>query len=668
MALFDDDFETLEQLPEMRKGGKSSSSTPHRRGHAPTPVDPSRAPTEIAELSSDASRYEMRSLLGVGGMGEVHFCRDRRIGRDVAMKVIRPEHHGDTTIRHRFLREARVQGQLEHPSIVPVYDLGVDAKGSAYFTMKRLRGMTLSKILGGLREDNAAIVQNFSRRKLLTAFSSICLAVDFAHTRGVLHRDLKPANVMLGDFGEVYLLDWGVAKLVNTAGQALDMGEDPMSTRTIPGDVLGTLGYMSPEQAQGCVDTLDVRSDVYSLGAILFELITLKPLHPKQDRTEMMASLLHGADARASVRSPEREVPPELDAICVKATHVEPTERYASARALYEAVERFLDGDRDVELRRDLAARHAELAEEKTEMALSWGPDAEGARRTALNELGQALALDPSNDQALRTLRRFLTEPPRQMPAEVLTEMDAAAAVRHRLQLHAAIRAELLGAALATLISALWLGVREWLVFGVILLCTAAASAMKLLAARLVPRRSAEVYAYAGYVFNVLGFLCVGRSFGPLLFMPTLLVVFTLSNAMTHKQGYRAAVIATGCLGMLAAAGLEYARLLPRSYTFRDGEMTILPHAVTHAEGSTLAALTLATLFLIVVPALMAGAHQKALRDAEKRAFLQTWQLRQLLPERARPKTVALPPDRSSPRDSRSPRSAGGDSGPHATP
>src|SRR5690606_28274637 len=180
--------------------------------------------------------------------GEVHFCRDRRIGRDVAMKVIRAEHQGDTTLRHRFIREARVQGQLEHPSIVPVYDLGVDAKGSAYFTMKRLRGLTLARILSELREGEPAALQSFSRRKLLTAFSSICLAVDFAHARGVLHRDLKPANIMLGDFGEVYLLDWGVAKLMDTPHQMLDMGEDPMSTRTIPGDVLGTLGYMSPEQ------------------------------------------------------------------------------------------------------------------------------------------------------------------------------------------------------------------------------------------------------------------------------------------------------------------------------------------------------------------------------------------------------------------------------------
>ncbi|MGK3986847.1 serine/threonine-protein kinase [Sorangium sp. So ce136] len=651
MALFDDDFETLEQLPEMRKSrGKGGDSL----GQSPTPVNPGRARAELSDIASDGPRYEVRSLLGVGGMGEVHFCRDRRIGRDVAMKVIRAEHQGDTTLRHRFLREARVQGQLEHPSIVPVYDLGVDAKGSAYFTMKRLRGLTLARILNELREGDAAALQSFSRRKLLTAFSSICIAVDFAHSRGVLHRDLKPANIMLGDFGEVYLLDWGVAKLIDTPLQTIDMGEDPMSTRTIPGDVLGTLGYMSPEQAQGCVDTLDARSDVYSLGAILFELLTLKPLHPKKDRNEMLDSLIHGADARASVRAPEREVPPELDAICVRATRREPAERFPTARALYEAVERFLDGDKDVELRRGLAARHAGLAEERIAKALDGGKEAESARKTLLSEVGQALALDPSNERALETLRRILTEPPREMPQEVLAELDEAAAARHRLQLHAGIRAELLATAIATLVAAVWLGIREWQVFACILVFTALAALMKCVAARVVHRPAAEWYAYAGFVFNVLSFLCIGRGFGPLLFMPMLLVIFTYGNSFTYRTAYRVAVVVTGCAAVLAAAWIEYSGLLPPSYQFTNGAMIILPQAVEHSRIPTMTALTLTTLFMLVVPAFMMGQHQHALRDAERRACLQAWQLRQLLPERAQSGAVTGP--RSEPVPERRPR------------
>jgi eukaryotic-like serine/threonine-protein kinase len=650
MALFDDDFETLEQLPEIRKPGRGADSPSTRRA----PVNLNQSLTELTDLSSDAVRYEVRSLLGVGGMGEVHFCRDRRIGRDVAMKVIRPEHQPDATIRHRFLREARVQGQLEHPSIVPVYDLGADPQGSAYFTMKRLRGKTLARILNELREGDPQAVQAFSRRKLLTAFASICLAVDFAHSRGVLHRDLKPANVMLGDFGEVYLLDWGVAKLIDSPAQSIDAGEDPMSTRTIPGDVLGTLGYMSPEQAQGCVDTLDARSDVYSLGAILFEILTLKPLHPKQDRAEMLDSLINGADARTSVRAPERDIPPELEAICVTSTHQDPAERYASARALHEALERSFDGDRDEEVRQSLAARHATAAAEQIEKALSWSEDAEIARRTALSEVGRAIALDPSNERAIHTLRRMLTEPPRELPKEVLAEMDVAAATRHRLQLHAGVRAELAGTAIATIVSAFWLGIREWLVFAVILALTLAAATMKLIAARLLPRPAAEWCAYSGYVLNVLAFLCISRGFGPLLFMPTLLVIFTHGNSTTYKTGYRVAVVITGCLTVLGAVALEYSGLVPRSYVFSDGAMTILPRAVVHSEIPTMTSLTLTTLFMLVVPAFMVGQHQQALRDVERRAFLQAWQMRQLLPERAQVKSVvALPSERSTARSGR---------------
>ena len=147
-------------------------------------------------------------------MGEVFLCKDIRIGRDVAKKVLLSAHRHDPTLQARFLREARIQGQLEHPSIVPVYDLGVDDDGATYFTMKCLKGsMTLKQVLRGLREADPEITRKYSQRKLLTAFSSVCLTVDFAHTRGVLHRDLKPSNVMLGNYREVYVLDRGISKL-----------------------------------------------------------------------------------------------------------------------------------------------------------------------------------------------------------------------------------------------------------------------------------------------------------------------------------------------------------------------------------------------------------------------------------------------------------------------
>jgi eukaryotic-like serine/threonine-protein kinase len=330
-----------------------------------TAPDPPRAPQPPRRTRKvRESRYAVRGTLGEGGMGDVVLCADQVIGRDVAMKVMRSTDEVEEEAEARFLREARVQGRLEHPSIVPLYDMGRDADGNVYFTMKCVRGQTLAKILIRLAARDPGALVSWSRRKLLRAFGQACLAVDFAHARGVLHRDLKPSNIMIGDFGEVYVLDWGVAKLMERP-----RGED--STRTPSsddgaltpmGEVIGTLGYMPPEQATGGLDSLDARADVYALGAILFELLALEPLHVGVGKAKLLASTMHGADARLSARAPERDVPLELEAICSKATASKREDRYRSARELNDALERYLDPDRDVRrrassVRRVLSAR-----------------------------------------------------------------------------------------------------------------------------------------------------------------------------------------------------------------------------------------------------------------------------------------------------------------------
>src|SRR4051812_12695278 len=189
-------------------------------------------------------RYKILSRLGKGGMGEVMSVRDTNIGREVALKRIRKADPSDRTI-DRFLREASIQGRLEHPAIVPLYDLGRDASGQPFFTMKKLTGTTLSKLLDANTPD-------VTLQRLLRAFAEVCLAVEFAHVRGIVHRDLKPDNIVLGDYGEVYVLDWGVAKVIGEADEFADVAsgssEDNEALATLPGMQVGTPGYMAPEQ------------------------------------------------------------------------------------------------------------------------------------------------------------------------------------------------------------------------------------------------------------------------------------------------------------------------------------------------------------------------------------------------------------------------------------
>ena len=290
-------------------------------------------------------RYEELGTIGTGGMGEVRLYRDRAIGREVAMKIIRQSDTGSPR-RWRFVREARIQGQLEHPAVVPIYDFGVDPDGNLYFTMKRVRGVSLEEVLAALAAGDPTADRRWGRRRLLTAFSQVCLAVDFIHRRGVVHRDLKPSNVMLGDFGEVYVLDWGLVKLVgrnDTPEHGLLDASNAATTGQ--GSVLGTPGYMSPEQLRGEISRVDRRSDVYSLGAILFEVLARQPLHPRGQTTEKLLSVLTTDGGRPSQRLGKSgpRVPPALDALVERATRLAPEDRLATAGALSEAIEAYLD-------------------------------------------------------------------------------------------------------------------------------------------------------------------------------------------------------------------------------------------------------------------------------------------------------------------------------------
>ena len=277
----------------------------------------------LVERPDDAGgRYEILDRIGAGGMGAVYRARDRALGREVALKVLRVPAPTEEE-RRRLLREARVLAGLEHPGIVPVHDVGTLADGRPFYVMKRVRGERLDT------HARAGV----PRAELLRVFRQVCDAVAFAHAAGVVHRDLKPQNVMLGPFGEVLVLDWGVAKLRGDAAAApaadappaLDAADGDPDTAT--GAVLGTPGYMAPEQRVGAAAAADARADVYGLGGILLFLLT--GAHPADDEP---------ADARPG------DVPAPLHAICRRARAADPAERYPSASALAADVASWQDG------------------------------------------------------------------------------------------------------------------------------------------------------------------------------------------------------------------------------------------------------------------------------------------------------------------------------------
>ncbi|MCC6558461.1 MAG: hypothetical protein IT372_36450 [Polyangiaceae bacterium] len=373
---------------------------------------------------------------------------------------------------------------------------------------------------------------------------------------------------------------------------------------------------------------------MYSLGAILFELLTLLPLHPKASRGEMLMATLRGANARPSLRASDLDVPPELEEICVRATRTEPGARYASARELHEAIERYLDGDKDQELRGELASRHARAAAAMVVAAVRGGPGAEAARRDALREVGRALALEPTNAEALRALAAVITSPPRRAPAAVEEEVEGLAAARHRIALRYGVAIDLVGVSV-TAAALLWMGLRDARVILALVSLTLGSSAFKIIAARARRKRTMRAFGYGAYLLNLLAVLSASRIFGPLFFVPAPVALFTTAYCMVADSGFRRAVMVTGCAGLLAAVGMELAGVAPSSYSFHGGQMTILSQAASLPEIPTLIGLTASNLVLTLAPALMAMRLQRTLMAADRRSVTQAWQLRQLLPDEA---------------------------------
>ena len=310
-------------------------------------------------------RYTASKKLNQGGMKAIWEVDDHRTARKVAMALIQDSRIASVDDIDSFLYEARLTANLQHPNIIPIYDIALDENGNPYFTMKALKGETLGDIIKQLRAGNPEYLARFSRTRLLGIFLKVCNAIDYAHTKGVIHLDLKPSNVNIGDFGEVHVLDWGLSTLITHLNEydgepvswqsiddvSLEDGqtltrylEKTAKRRELKNVVGGTPGYMSPEQAQGMPSDIDFQTDVYMLGAMLYEILTYHCPIEGGTVKESLQRTVRGDFPPPGDRAPELRIPPALAAIAMKAMATEPTDRYANVAALIRDIHQYQDG------------------------------------------------------------------------------------------------------------------------------------------------------------------------------------------------------------------------------------------------------------------------------------------------------------------------------------
>jgi serine/threonine-protein kinase len=327
------------------------------------------APPAVGTPTSSGGRFRILRPHAHGGLGEVYVARDEELGREVALKEILPRHATNTDLRSRFVLEAEIAGNLEHPGIVPVYGLGTDTDGRPFYAMRFIQGDSLREAIATYHHDAPMLDpagQWLRLRKLLGRFIDVCEAIAYAHSRGVLHRDLKPDNVMLGRYGETLIVDWGLAKpLGHGAEEITSPGVEREATLvppsggshepTVAGQVLGTPAYMSPEQARGELDRLGPGTDTYSLGATLYCLLTGGAPVTGATVQEVLEKVVRGEVPPP--RSLRPEVPRPLEAVCLKALALRPEDRYPSVRALAEEVEHWLADEPVSAYREGLAQR-----------------------------------------------------------------------------------------------------------------------------------------------------------------------------------------------------------------------------------------------------------------------------------------------------------------------
>jgi eukaryotic-like serine/threonine-protein kinase len=545
-------------------------------------------------------------------MGEVIAARDRHLDREIAIKRLHAERRDPRGLA-RFVREARVQARLEHPAIAPVHELDRDDDGYPFLVMKRINGTSLADSIAELdRGDPAAM------HRLLASFGQVCLAIAYAHEKGVVHRDIKPNNIVLGCYGDVYVLDWGVAKVIDEAEvTSPDHRDRPVHDHealTEAGGIIGTPAYMAPEQVAGAA--IDGRVDVYALGCVLFEILVGARMHPPDWRFLPLSE-----DERRPSRH-EAKVAPELDDLCVRATATDPGERIASARELHRALDRYLSGDRDLARRRELASS----CRERAEVALSGGDGAD-ARSTAMREASQALALDPDDVRARALVARLVLEPPAEVPEEVRVALDANRA--QRIQHFGRIGIATFVSLSVFLPFMFWMGIRRpWFLVVVVLAASVGIGS----AARCMSGRGGRWSPYGAMFAGACLVVLASRIFSSFTIAPILAMAWASASFVHPARLSTAVIVAAFSVASLAPPLLEAVGLLEATVRFDDGILVVDNAGLWFPQLPTLLAFSTIIVVGLLMTANVLVKTRRKLEDEERALALQAWQLQGGLP------------------------------------